>query len=124
FLPTSLATSRRTAIWAIGPPPCGWHRACSRVPREAPMLTTVGLLSLLTAHTGVPAPRPVSLDYRPRVEVWTDRGDDPYASGQGVRVHFRAEQDAYVTILRVDTDGRVRVVFPRQPWEDNFARLT
>jgi hypothetical protein len=54
--------------------------------------------------------------------VWTDRGEDPYASGQGVRVHFRAEQDAYVTIIRIDTDGRVRVLFPREPWEDNFVR--
>ncbi|PYO94920.1 MAG: hypothetical protein DMD60_14025 [Gemmatimonadetes bacterium] len=27
-----------------------------------------------------------------------------------------------MTVLRVDTDGRVRVLFPREPWEDNFAR--
>jgi len=24
--------------------------------------------------------------------------------------------------FRVDTDGRIRVLFPRDPWEDNFAR--
>lgn len=78
------------------------------------MLTTFGLLSLLVSSAAV--------SDRPRVEVWTDRGDDPYATGQGVRVHFRTEQDAFVTILRIDTDGRVRVLFPREPWEDNFAR--
>ena len=78
------------------------------------MLTTFGLLSLLVSSAAV--------SDRPRVEIWTDRGDDPYATGQGVRVHFRTEQDAYVTILRIDTDGRVRVLFPREPWEDNFAR--
>ena len=77
------------------------------------MLTTFGLLSLLVGS-------PVA--DRPHVEIWTDRGDDPYVTGQGVRVHFRTEQDAYVTILRIDTDGRVRVLFPREPWEDNFAR--
>ena len=76
------------------------------------MLTTLGLLGLLVGP----------LSDRPRVEIWTDRADDPYATGQGVRVHFRTEQDAYVTILRIDTDGRVRVLFPREPWEDNFAR--
>jgi len=81
---------------------------------QALMLTTFGLLSLLVGSAVV--------SDRPRVEIWTDRGDDPYASGQGVRVHFRTEQDAYVTILRIDTDGRVRVLFPREPWEDNFAR--
>src|SRR5256886_5043051 len=81
---------------------------------QALMLTTFGLLSLLVGSAVVAD--------RPRVEIWTDRGDDPYASSQGVRVHFRAEQDAYVTILRIDTDGRVRVLFPGEPWQDNFAR--
>jgi len=88
------------------------------------MLTTLGLLSLISV-TGTPAVvagPPAADGYRPRVEVWTDRGDDPYHSGDGARVHFRADRDAYITILRVDTDGRVRVLFPREPWEDNFAR--
>src|SRR2546430_3295409 len=87
-----------------------------------PMLHTIWLLSFVMAQTESPSTRPVSVESRPRVEVWTDRGDSPYASGQGVRVHFRADRDAFVTILRVDTDGRVRVLFPREPWEDNFAR--
>ncbi len=86
------------------------------------MLNTIWLLSLVTTPIGSPSIPPVSVDYRPRVEVWTDRGDSPYTSGQGVRAHFRADRDAFVTILRVDTDGRVRVLFPREPWEDNFAR--
>src|SRR6266700_2961528 len=85
------------------------------------MLTTLWLLSVVTAPPGSPTMRPASVDYCPRVEVWTDRGDSPYASGQAVRVHFRADRDAFVTILRVDTDGRVRVLFPSEPWEDNFA---
>ncbi|HLB81730.1 MAG TPA: DUF4384 domain-containing protein [Gemmatimonadales bacterium] len=85
------------------------------------MLITFGLLSLISS-VGGPALQPAALSYRPRVEIWTDRGDDPYSNGQGVRVHFRTEQDAFVTILRIDTDGRVRVLFPSEPWEDNFAR--
>src|SRR5581483_2967334 len=60
--------------------------------------------------------------YRPRVQVWTNRGEDPYTIGQPVRVSFQTDRDAYVTIFRVDTDGRVRVLFPREPWEDSFAR--
>ncbi len=86
------------------------------------MWTTFGLLSLLAAAGGGGSGVLAADAYRPRVQVWTDRGEDPYASGQGVRVHFRAEQDAYVTIIRIDTDGRVRVLFPREPWEDNFVR--
>src|SRR6266699_3586745 len=86
------------------------------------MLATLGFLSLLTVSGRAPTPQPASFYYRPHVEVWTNRGDDPYASGQAARVYFRTEQDAYVTILRVDTDGRVRVLYPREPWDDNFAR--
>ena len=86
------------------------------------MLNAIWLLSAVTAQTASLSIRPAYVDYRPRVEAWTDRGDSPYASGQWVRVHFRADRDAFVTILRVDTDGRVRVLFPREPWEDNFAR--
>src|SRR3989442_14338635 len=86
------------------------------------MLHTIWLLGLATTPIVSPSIPPVSVEYRPRVEVWTDRGDSPYTSGQGVRTHFRADRDAFVTILRVDTDGRVRVLFPREPWEGNFAR--
>jgi len=61
--------------------------------------------------------------YRPKVELWTNRGDAAvYTRGERVRLYFRLDQDAYVTIFRVDTDGRIRVLFPRDPWEDNFAR--
>ena len=35
---------------------------------------------------------------------------------------FKAERDAFVTLLRVDTDGRIHILFPREPWRDNFAR--
>ncbi|HVH09616.1 MAG TPA: DUF4384 domain-containing protein [Gemmatimonadales bacterium] len=92
------------------------------------MVTTIGLVSLLVGAPGVPAAgtRVASRSFlddggRARVEVWTDRGEDPYASGQGVRVHFRTAEDGYVTILRLDTDGRVRMLYPREPWEDTFA---
>jgi hypothetical protein len=87
----------------------------------AHMFTTLALLGGLVGAVG-DSVQPAALSGRPHVEIWTDRGEDPYASGQGVRVHFRTEQDGYVTILRIDTDGRVRVLFPREPWEDNFAR--
>jgi len=59
----------------------------------------------------------------PQIELWTDRSDATiYHRGDRVRVYFRSDTDAYVTILRVDTDGRVRVLFPEEPWDDNFAR--
>ncbi len=83
-------------------------------------------LLLFAAMVGVPAPERSGLgntdDYRPRVEVWTNRGDDPYHTGQRARVYLRADRDGFVTLFRVDTDGRVRVLYPRMPWEDNYVR--
>jgi hypothetical protein len=37
-------------------------------------------------------------------------------------VYLRADRDGFVTLFRVDTDGRVRVLYPRMPWEDNYVR--
>ena len=86
------------------------------------MLTTIALLSLTVGSTPVPVVRQPHF-YRPRIELWTNRGDGAvYTRGENVQLYFRLDQDAYVTIFRVDTDGRVRVLFPREPWEDNFAR--
>jgi hypothetical protein len=84
------------------------------------MFTNITLLSLaILSPTSVRDP---SL-YRPKIELWTNKGDAAvYTRGDRVRLYFRLDQDAYVTIFRVDTDGRVRVLFPRDPWEDNFAR--
>src|SRR5947209_20503562 len=87
---------------------------------EGTMLAQLAALSLL-ASSGQPVGWP-DASSRTRIEAWTNRGDDAYASGQGARVFFRTEADAYVAVLRVDTDGRVRVLFPLEPWGDNFAR--
>src|SRR3972149_5528514 len=82
------------------------------------MFTHIALLGL----TILPAPA-AHTPYRPRIELWTNRGDAAvYTRGQRVRVFFTLDRDAFVTIFRVDTDGRVRVLIPREPWDDNFAR--
>src|SRR5712664_283046 len=84
------------------------------------MFTNIALLSLPLVST--PTVRYHNLS-RPKIELWTNRGVAAvYTRGERVRLYFRLDQDAYVTIFRVDTDGRVRVLFPRDPWEDNFAR--
>jgi len=38
-----------------------------------------------------------------------------------VHVWFRSLEEAFVTVLRVDTDGRIRVLYPRQPWYNNYV---
>ncbi len=93
------------------------------------------LLALaLTALAAGPAPAPAAtptaviarwvrgVDHeRPKVNVWLNR-DDVYQRGDRVRVYFKSDEDAYVTVVRIDTDGRLRILFPADPWEDNWAR--
>jgi len=85
--------------------------------------TLLGLTSAGTgaanAHRGAPA-RVVDAS-SPGIRLWTSHGE-VYRRGERVRIFFRTEQDAHVTIFRVDTDGRVRVLFPREPSEDNYVR--
>ena len=83
--------------------------------------TSLGVLVPPSTAPGVGGEVP-SLGLQPRITVWTNRDEDPYHRGERVRVYFSTDRDAYVTIIRVDTDGLLRVLFPTEPWEDNFAR--
>lgn len=56
-----------------------------------------------------------------RIAVWTDR-DDPYARGEDANVFLRVDEPSYVAVFRVDTDGRIRALFPREPWTDTYVR--
>ena len=50
-----------------------------------------------------------------RISVWADR-ERPYRRGERARIYFRTDEPGYVTVLRVDTDGRIRTLFPLEPW--------
>ena len=86
------------------------------------MIVTLGWLLIVSlAH---PAPTSVSLqqpeprrhsDAPGRIRVWTDR-ENPYRRGERARIYFRTDEPGYVTVLKVDTDGRIRTLFPLQPW--------
>jgi hypothetical protein len=65
-------------------------------------------------HAGEPS------DRSPGIRVWVE-GADLFHRGDRVRVYYRTERDAYVTIFRVDTDGRVQVLFPRSPEGENLG---
>jgi hypothetical protein len=60
-----------------------------------------------------------------------DRSGDPpirvslnsyYDRGDHAKVRLRVVQDGYVVVLRVDVDGRIRVLFPLDPGDDDFVR--
>lgn len=57
--------------------------------------------------------------YGPYIEVWTS--GEVFEQGDRAHVWFRSEEDAFVTVFRVDTDGRIRVLYPQRPWHNNFV---
>ncbi|HEY8164608.1 MAG TPA: DUF4384 domain-containing protein [Gemmatimonadaceae bacterium] len=52
-------------------------------------------------------------DAAPVVDVWLDQYT--YTSGQRIRAYFDSDNGAYVTVVRVTTDGRLYVLYPRRP---------
>ncbi|HEX6105089.1 MAG TPA: DUF4384 domain-containing protein [Gemmatimonadales bacterium] len=56
-----------------------------------------------------------------RVAVWADR-EEPYRRGEGARVYIATEEPSHLAVFRIDTDGRIRVLFPREPWGETFVR--
>ncbi len=87
----------------------------------------LAVAALIAPTTGTPNPalsllgRHLATYDRPRVNVWLNQ-QDPYLTGEPARVYFKTNIDAYITVFRVDTDGQIRVLFPVEPWEDNYAR--
>lgn len=54
-------------------------------------------------------------------EVWTNQPDGEYYVGDNILFHFRVSRDAFVAIYVIDTRGRVKLLFPSSPAEDNFV---
>lgn len=53
-----------------------------------------------------------------RVAVTTDSAR-PYSRGGQVRVGVEVAEPSHLLLVRVDTEGRVGVVLPAQPWDDS-----
>jgi hypothetical protein len=59
----------------------------------------------------------------PEPRIWLDRGvDQVLSAGDRVRIYYRTDVDAYVAILQIDTDGTTRMLYPRYPTENHYAR--
>ncbi len=55
------------------------------------------------------------------VEIWTNHSDGDYYVGEAIDLSFRANRDAFVAIYSVDSKGRVYLLFPASPDDDNFV---
>lgn len=77
-------------------------------------MTSALLLPLLLAVQAAPSDRPAL-----RLDVWPQNF---VRYGEPVRVTVRPERDGFLTVLRVDTHGRMFALFPVDPDDDAFVR--
>jgi len=55
------------------------------------------------------------------VEVWANHSDGEYYVGDNIVLYYRTNRDAFVAIYSIDCQGRVNLLFPSEPGEDNFV---
>lgn len=81
------------------------------------------VLALLAVLTAPIAPTAVQATPSgdPPIRVSLNSGGN-YERGDRAKVRLRVAEDGYVIVLRADADGRVRVLFPLDPGDDNFVR--
>lgn len=55
-------------------------------------------------------------------ELWTNHSDDEFYIGDNIVLNYRVNEDAFVAVYSVDSRGRVRMLFPSDPGDDNYVR--
>ena len=63
---------------------------------------------------GAPIPALLAAQRSPNVDVWFEQGNE-FDRGESGRVMYSSDAGSYMTLLRVDTDGRLTILSPRQP---------
>jgi len=75
------------------------------------------LMTSVVASEPAPMPSPEL-----KLSVWVDRDSLTYRIGEPVRLHVKANQDCYVTVLDTGPDGRPVVLLPNRFQSEAFLR--
>src|SRR5947207_10324578 len=78
------------------------------------------MLSLMVSLLASAPPEAIRSD-DPPIKVSLNQ-DNYFQRGDRARVKVRTAEDGYVVVLRSDAQGRVRVLFPLDPTDDDFVR--
>jgi len=82
----------------------------------------IALFALLTPGLPAEEPAPVRVVAQEEgVDIWLSRNRD-LEFGDRVRVYVRSEDDGHIVVLHADSEGRIRVLFPIDPFNDDFVR--
>ena len=84
------------------------------------MLTAV-LIAALSGPTSAMLTTTVAQQDDPAVRIRLNKRDG-IDRGDRIRAYARAEDDGYLLVLHADPDGRVRVLFPLDPFDDAYVR--
>ncbi len=79
------------------------------------------IAALLVAITAAGGPSPSTGAQDPPIRIWMNN-DRHFERGDRAKVQVETDDDGYVVVLHADPDGRVRVLFPLDPGDDNFVR--
>ena len=87
------------------------------------------LLALLSPVSGpaslvpVPAPLAPAVDQAAPapIRLWVSSSRQ-FREGEKARVQVETQHDGYLVVFNYDSDGRLRVVFPIDPTDDNLVR--
>lgn len=84
------------------------------------IVTSFALVAATTVRADGGVSRVPAPQEHPQVAVRiTER--DFFQRYERVSVSIESYTDAYVTVFRIDTDGRMRVLYPRDPGDNNFV---
>ncbi|GAB4322292.1 MAG: hypothetical protein Kow0074_13730 [Candidatus Zixiibacteriota bacterium] len=57
-----------------------------------------------------------------RIWIWPDRGEGgDYLPGDNIRINVEVTRDCFLILYNIDTRGNLRILFPYDPWDDNFV---
>jgi len=58
-----------------------------------------------------------------QIWIWPDRGEGAsYFPGETIYMNVEATRDCFLILYNIDTRGNMRILFPYDPWDDNFVR--
>jgi hypothetical protein len=85
------------------------------------MFSTLLLSALVLAGpAATPAPAAAKQD-DPAIRIWLNN-DGRFERGDQAKVQVKTREDGYLVVLNVDPDGRLRVLFPLEPGDNNQIR--
>jgi hypothetical protein len=80
------------------------------------------IIPLLLSLVGLAGPAGPALQADDPPPIRVDLNHEQFTRGDRARVYVETAQDGHLVVLHADPDGRVRVLFPLDPSDDDFVR--